>query len=77
MFSKGFAAALVGAAALAAMLTVPADAQSNRVQVGQLACSVSAGIGLIVGSQRNVNCMFQPDNGPARSLYRHDDQDRP
>jgi hypothetical protein len=34
------------------------------VQVGQLSCSVSAGVGLIVGSQRNVSCNFQPDNGP-------------
>ena len=41
-----------------------ADAQPRRVQVGNLSCSVSAGIGLIVASQRNVNCNFQPDNGP-------------
>jgi hypothetical protein len=62
MFSKGFAAAVVGAAVLAA--AVPANAQSSRVQLGTLTCSVSAGIGLIVGSQRNVNCTFQPDGGP-------------
>jgi uncharacterized protein DUF992 len=43
---------------------LPADAQQSRVQVGQLACSVSSGVGMIVGSQRNVNCTFQPDNGP-------------
>jgi hypothetical protein len=43
---------------------VAADAQPRRVQVGTLSCSVSAGIGLIVASQRNVNCNFQPDNGP-------------
>jgi hypothetical protein len=41
-----------------------ADAQPRRVQVGTLSCSVSAGIGFIVASQRNVNCNFQPDNGP-------------
>ena len=61
MFLKGFSSALLGAALLAA--TVPAQAQ-DRVQVGQLACSISAGIGLIVASQRNVSCTFQPDNGP-------------
>src|SRR5262249_56160592 len=43
---------------------VAADAQPRRVQIGNLSCSVSAGIGLIVASQRNVNCNFQPDNGP-------------
>jgi len=64
MFSKGFAATLIGAAALAAVVAMPADAQQNRVQVGTLSCSVSAGIGLIIGSQRNVNCTFKPDNGP-------------
>jgi hypothetical protein len=62
MIAKSFAAALAGAAVLA--VTQPAAAQQSRVQVGQLACSVSAGVGMIVGSQRNVNCTFQPDNGP-------------
>ena len=54
--------AVAGIAILAAV--VVADAQPRRVQVGTLSCSVSAGIGLIVASQRNVNCNFQPDNGP-------------
>jgi len=64
MFRKGFTAALVATATIAATLTVPADAQPARVQIGTLACSVSAGIGLIVASQRNVSCNFQPENGP-------------
>jgi uncharacterized protein DUF992 len=50
--------------ALAAAVTMPAKAQSDRVQVGQLACSISAGVGLIVGSQRNVSCNFAPNGGP-------------
>jgi Protein of unknown function (DUF992) len=62
MIRKSFVAAF--AAALAAAAVLPAHAQPSRVQVGTLACSVSAGVGLIVGSQRNVNCTFQPDNGP-------------
>ena len=64
MACKGIVAALVGAAAGAAVATVPANAQPRRVQVGQLACSISAGIGLVVASQRNVSCNFQPDGGP-------------
>jgi len=64
MFCKGFAGALAGLAAIAATVAAPADAQPSRVQVGTLACSVSAGIGLIVASQRNVSCNFQPDGGP-------------
>jgi hypothetical protein len=57
-------AALMGAAAVVAIASIPADAQPRRVQVGSLACSISAGIGLVVASQRNVSCNFQPDGGP-------------
>jgi hypothetical protein len=64
MSCRGIVAALVGAAAVAVAATIPADAQPNRVQVGTLACSISAGVGLVVASQRNVSCNFQPDGGP-------------
>jgi hypothetical protein len=47
------------AAIVAATLSMPAQAQ-ERVQAGTLTCDVSAGIGLIIGSQRSVNCTFQP-----------------
>jgi len=63
MASRGVVAAL-GAAAVVAVATVPADAQPRRVQLGTLACSISAGVGMIVASQRNVSCNFQPDGGP-------------
>jgi uncharacterized protein DUF992 len=66
MFSKGLVAILMGAAAAVAALSAPAHAQ-NRVQVGTLTCSISAGVGLVVASQRNVNCIFKPDNGPPES----------
>ena len=64
MSCRVIVAALIGVAAVAATATVPAEAQPRRVQVGSLACSISAGVGMIVASQRNVNCNFQPDNGP-------------
>jgi hypothetical protein len=64
MVCRGIVAALVGAAAMAATAIIPADAQPSRVQVGTLACSISAGVGLLVASQRNVSCNFQPDGGP-------------
>jgi uncharacterized protein DUF992 len=64
MACRGMVAALVGAAAVAAVATIPAEAQPQRVQVGTLACSISAGVGLVVASQRNVSCNFQPDGGP-------------
>ena len=64
MVLRGIAAALIAAAALTAAAITPVDAQARRVQVGKLACSISAGVGVLVGSQRNVACNFQPDNGP-------------
>ena len=58
-------AAAVGAAALA---LVGAHAQ-QRLQVGQLTCSLSAGVGLVVGSQRNVNCIFRGQPGEPDEAY--------
>jgi hypothetical protein len=55
------------AVALAATLSMPAQAQ-DRVQAGSLTCDVSAGIGFIIGSQRGVNCTFQP-SGPGPVEY--------
>jgi len=49
------------AAALAAIAlsvaAVPAQAES-RVQVGRLSCTVDAGVGLIIGSQKDMTCKF-------------------
>ena len=64
MFRTAFAAAAIAAATLATMFATPADAQRDRVQVGSLECSLSSGIGLIVGSQRNINCNFKADGVP-------------
>jgi hypothetical protein len=51
---------IITSAALAlAALTGSAQAQ-DRIQAGSLTCDVSAGIGLIIGSQRNVSCTFTP-----------------
>jgi hypothetical protein len=47
--------------ALAAMLFNAPTAQAQRIRTGVLNCDVSAGIGLIIGSQRSVNCLFTPD----------------
>jgi hypothetical protein len=57
----------LGAAALAtAAVSFNADvAQAQRVKAGILSCDVSGGIGLIIGSQKSVNCLFTPDQpGP-------------
>jgi hypothetical protein len=47
------------AVVLAIAWTEPAAAQQTRA--GLLTCNVSAGIGLIVGSQKQISCVFTPD----------------
>jgi len=55
---------ITAAAVALAALSGSAQAQ-ERVQSGSLTCDVSAGIGLIIGSQRNVSCTFTPSSpGP-------------
>jgi hypothetical protein len=45
-------------------------AQAQRIRTGVLNCDVSAGIGLIIGSQRSVNCLFTPDQpGPQEGYF--------
>ena len=56
--------AVLGTAALATALAVPAGAQQDRMQAGSLECSLSSSIGLVVTSQRNVACNFKPKGGP-------------
>jgi uncharacterized protein DUF992 len=47
-------------AAAAALVLVAGPAHAQRAQIGTLSCDVSGGIGLIVGSQRTMNCVFTP-----------------
>jgi Protein of unknown function (DUF992) len=55
---------------LAVVSFSPGSAQAQRVRAGLLNCDVSAGIGLIIGSQRQVNCLFTPDlPGPQEAYY--------
>lgn len=68
MLRTAFAATAIAAAALT-MAARPADAQPSRVQVGTLACSLSSSIGMIVGSQRNVNCVFRGGPNEPEEAY--------
>jgi hypothetical protein len=52
---------LTGAAVLGLAMCMPALAQRPAwEQAGTLNCDVSGGIGFVVGSQRQVNCLFTP-----------------
>lgn len=54
-------------AGASAMLPSAGQAQS-AVKVGTLRCNVSAGLGLVITSTRNMNCVFRPSRGP-RETY--------
>jgi len=63
-----FAATVIAAASLA-LAAWPSDAQPRQVQVGTLTCSLSASIGLIIASQKNVNCVFRSRPGEPEEAY--------
>ena len=52
---------------LTAAWVEPAAAQ--RVKAGVLSCDISGGLGLIIGSQRSVQCLFTPDRPGPQEVY--------
>jgi hypothetical protein len=63
-FGATLVAAIIGAAA-----NWSAIAQPRQIQVGTLTCSISAGVGVVIGSQRNVNCVFRGKPGEPEENY--------
>ena len=61
--SKKFAIA-AGAALLAVGVSF-APAQAAGVKVGVLTCNVDSGWGFILGSSKDVNCVYSPGAGPS------------
>lgn len=58
----------IGAAAIMlAIASGPSAAQQSRA--GLLTCDVSAGIGLILGSRKDVSCTFTPERQGRREDY--------
>ncbi|HYM34662.1 MAG TPA: DUF992 domain-containing protein [Steroidobacteraceae bacterium] len=71
---KAFAAAALSARVIGGLPLHPAAAQEifpapQRVKVGTLNCDISAGIGLIIASQKQVTCMFTPSEPLPREVY--------
>jgi len=55
--------------ALAAAALTPDLAQAQWIRTGVLTCDVSAGIGIIIGSQRSVSCSFAPEPPGPPEVY--------
>jgi hypothetical protein len=60
-------AALAVVAAVA--MPAPTMAQAERTKVGMLTCDISAGIGLIITSKKELTCMFTPSQPGPREVY--------
>jgi hypothetical protein len=60
--TAAFGAVLLSVLAVA----TPADAKKGT-NVGVLECTIDGGVGLIVGSQRDVSCVFKPTQGDRQS----------
>ncbi|WP_245309221.1 DUF992 domain-containing protein [Bradyrhizobium retamae] len=58
-------------AALAlALATAPATAQdTGRTRVGTLTCSIPPGVGLVIGGQRQLSCIYASSRGRGREAY--------
>ncbi len=59
----------VGASMLALMFALTAEAPAQRVKAGVLNCDVSAGVGFLIGSQKEVSCIFTPDQHGPQEAY--------
>lgn len=58
------------AMAAALVLPTPSMAQnSDRAKVGTLTCDISAGIGVIIASKKNVTCTFTPAAAGPSEVY--------
>ena len=68
MLRTAFATIILAAASFA-LLAAPANAQPRQVKVGTLTCSLSASVGLILGSQKNANCIFRGNPGEPEEAY--------
>jgi hypothetical protein len=55
--------------AIVLTLASAAPATAQRIRAGLLTCDVSAGLGLIVTSQKQVSCAFKPDHPGRQEDY--------
>jgi len=63
------ATAVLALSAIPALAQEDASQRKQRTEVGMLDCDVSGGIGLILGSSKDMTCVFTPSDGrPAQQF---------
>lgn len=70
-FAKATYVVLIASASFATIAIAPARAQAPQgyVEAGVLSCDISAGIGFIIGSKKEVTCLFKPVNNAQQEVY--------
>jgi hypothetical protein len=63
------ALAVFAVAAAFAMPTSAVAQRADHTRVGTLTCDISAGIGVIIASKKNVTCVFTPAQPGPREVY--------
>lgn len=64
MFRSFAAAAFFGLAA-----AIPANAQETRTEAGMLECVIAGDVGAILGSSRDMECMFNSSDGTPSTYF--------
>lgn len=59
---------LFAAASAAALFATPVLAQ-ERTELGMLECTIEGGPGFIIGSQKDLSCIFRPADGRPAEAY--------
>jgi hypothetical protein len=62
----------LSALALGAAVAMPTSTMAqvaNHTKIGTLTCDISAGIGVIIASKKNITCMFTPAQPGPREVY--------
>lgn len=57
------------AAAVLAVVTASGPASAGRIKVGMLSCEVVGGVGFIVGSSRDLSCVFRSAGSSPPEYY--------
>jgi Protein of unknown function (DUF992) len=63
---------VLSALALGVAVAMPTSAMAqvaNHTKIGTLTCDISAGIGVIIASKKNLTCMFTPAQPGPREVY--------
>jgi hypothetical protein len=67
--AKTVTVAALAAIAVSGASTLATAQRGGGVKVGELTCDISAGLGLIISSHKELTCMFTPAGGGQREVY--------